>query len=317
MCDFVLSDGERLVTELRQTEFRKETFAYVFRGIMDSDGEVWTTTQLDEANYNQIYNQYRAKHGIPFPQEIIAMRKYYGLSAAKMSEILGFGSNQYRLYEEGCVPSVSNARVLIAIRNKQTFLEFLMAAKDEIGEKFYAKTFDRVNALPVFDTPKSIPTSFSGYMPFSSERVSATVKFFIREMGEIFVTKMNKLLFYADFLCYKRTGYGITGINYYALPFGPVPDKWSLIYGAIDGVQMNEYVYSDLKSGITLSATDAPNSDVLTEAEMAVLKEIAERYNSVNAGQISARSHNEIGWIDNHKTKGIIDYTYAFDLSIE
>ena len=49
-----------------------------------------------EANIFQVYNQYRVKHGIPFPDEISGIREHYGLSAAKMAQILGFGINQYR-----------------------------------------------------------------------------------------------------------------------------------------------------------------------------------------------------------------------------
>lgn len=83
---------------------------------------MWTTTELDEANLFQVYNQYRAKHGIPFPDEIAGLRKHYGISAAKMAQILGFGINQYRMYEDGEVPSISNARTIIAARRKQCFV---------------------------------------------------------------------------------------------------------------------------------------------------------------------------------------------------
>jgi DNA-binding transcriptional regulator YiaG len=36
-----------------------------------------------------------------YKNEIIDIRKRYGISAAKMSQILGIGVNQYRLYEQG------------------------------------------------------------------------------------------------------------------------------------------------------------------------------------------------------------------------
>jgi Protein of unknown function (DUF4065) len=37
--------------------------------------------------------------------------------------------------------------------------------------------------------------------------------------------KLNKLLFYADFLSYQRTGKSITGQEYQALPQGPAPRR--------------------------------------------------------------------------------------------
>ncbi|MDE5881336.1 MAG: helix-turn-helix domain-containing protein [Muribaculaceae bacterium] len=68
-----------------------------------------------------MYNQYRVRHGIPFPDEIAGIREHYGLSAAKMAQILGLGINQCRMYENGEVPSVSNARTIIAAHEKDVF----------------------------------------------------------------------------------------------------------------------------------------------------------------------------------------------------
>ena len=60
-----------LLSEPSTLVFRKETFHYVhqFYECQDSH-ERFTTSELDEANLAQVYNQYRAKYGIPFPEEI-------------------------------------------------------------------------------------------------------------------------------------------------------------------------------------------------------------------------------------------------------
>lgn len=113
MNEIVLSKGERLYQETRTAMFRKEEFTYIHTGIIDEAGDTWTTTELDEANLFQVYNEYRTRHGIPFPDQIIGLREHYGLSAAKMSQILGFGINQYRMYEDGEVPSLSNAPLFL------------------------------------------------------------------------------------------------------------------------------------------------------------------------------------------------------------
>ena len=88
-----------LLTETRMAVFRKEEYEYTYvcYKCVDTE-ETFTTTQMDVVNTAQIYNAYRAKHGIPFPDEIKEIRSRYELSASKMSKILGFGDNQYRLY---------------------------------------------------------------------------------------------------------------------------------------------------------------------------------------------------------------------------
>ncbi len=312
-----LADGERLFTELRTVVFRKESFDYIHSGIMDKNGESWTTTELDEVNTGQVYNQYRVRHGIPFPDEISAMRKYYGLSALKMSEILGFGVNQYRYYENGEMPSISNARILIAIRDRRMFLSFLEASRQIIGEKDYDKISKRIMGLPEYVSPVNQPSALSGYVSYSQEKAAAAVKYFIKAMKGVFVTKMNKLLFYADFLCYRRKGYGLTGLKYAALPYGPVPEKWGRVYDSIPDIRMDEYVFPDMTSGIELNSAVEPDMTVFDKTETAVLHDVAERFMNTKAGEISQISHNEKGWSDNREGKTLIDYSYAFDLSME
>ena len=89
-----------LENENRILNFRKEEFNIVYQFYRcEETGEQFTSTELDEVNMIQLYNQYRDKHNLPFPEEIKEARLKYGLSAAKMSEILGFGINSYRQYE--------------------------------------------------------------------------------------------------------------------------------------------------------------------------------------------------------------------------
>ena len=106
--------------------FRKEKFRYTYLYYECEDTkEHFTTTEIDELNLAQVYNQYRIKYGIPFPDEIKQIREMYDLSALKMSEILGFGDNQYRLYESGGMPSEANGKVLNLIKDPAIFETFV------------------------------------------------------------------------------------------------------------------------------------------------------------------------------------------------
>jgi len=51
--------------------FRKEKFQYThFYYQCEDTNERFTTTEIDEINLSQVYNQYRIKYGIPFPDGI-------------------------------------------------------------------------------------------------------------------------------------------------------------------------------------------------------------------------------------------------------
>ena len=125
-------------------EFRKETFEIVFQYYKCEDSEEqYTTTVLDEVNLNQVYNQYRDKFNIPFPDEILRIREKYGVSASRMAAILGFGTNSYRQYESGEMPSISNAKLIQLADNPgrnepgtgEINYDFLFDFIDKVGYK--------------------------------------------------------------------------------------------------------------------------------------------------------------------------------------
>ncbi|MDE6267083.1 MAG: DUF4065 domain-containing protein [Muribaculaceae bacterium] len=311
-----LLPGEKYFQEVRTTTFRKEEYSYLHTGIIDEDGETWTTTEMDEANIFQVYNQYRVKHGIPFPDEISAIREHYGLSAAKMAQILGFGINQYRMYEDGEVPSVSNARTIIAAREKDVFMSFVEASKSEMSEQEYLRTKKKVESVNGDYKPIVQPSEYTGFRSLSLNKTANVVRLIISTIGPTFVTKMNKMLFYADFIHYKNHGYGITGITYKALPFGPVPEHWGTLYSSLPGIDMEEFVYPSGQSGIKLEATE--NTDnILNESEIRTIEKVCSLFSKMSAGEISQTSHLEKGWIENKDNRSAISYQDAFTLNYD
>ena len=311
-----LLPGEKYFQEVRTTTFRKEEYSYIHTGIIDENGEMWTTTEMDEANIFQVYNQYRAKHGIPFPDEISGLREHYGLSAAKMSQILGFGINQYRMYEDGEVPSVSNARTIIAAREKDVFMSFVEASKSEMSEPEYQRIRKKVEGANGDYKPIVQPSEYTGFRSLSIDKVANVVRQIISTIGSTFVTKMNKLLFYADFIHYKKHGYGITGITYRALPFGPVPEHGGTLYSSLPGIDMEEFVYPSGQSGIKLEATEITDN-ILNESELRTIEQVCSLFSNMSAGEISQTSHLEKGWIENKDNRSAISYQDAFALNYD
>ena len=112
--------------EAKTAVYRGEKFPYTahFYRCEDS-GERFTTTAMDSEDMEQVFSQYRQRHDIPSPDEIKAIRKKYKMSASSMSRILGLGANQYRLYEAGEMPSLSNARLIQLVSDEKNFKKLL------------------------------------------------------------------------------------------------------------------------------------------------------------------------------------------------
>ena len=125
-------------------KFRGEEYSYIYSYYVEPDGQRYTTTEIDEENVRQVYDQYREKYGIPSPEEIAGIKERYGLSNAKLAAILGFGENQIANYLDGEVPSLSNGKTLAAIRNPLVMEAYVDNARDQIGDKTYGKIKERI-----------------------------------------------------------------------------------------------------------------------------------------------------------------------------
>ena len=312
------------VSALEDHEFRKEVFSvHVRYYVCEDTGEKFTTSEQDELLFNELYSQYRAGHGIPFPEEIKAIRQKYGLNYQQMTKILGFGSNQYAQYEKGQVPSESNGKMLSAIMNRQFMLHLLEDSKAEFSDEEYQKVYQSVLVSDIGaedeearriiyrSTRRSI---YNGFGIHSVKRVSEMVKFFVSREGGVFPTKLNKEMFYADFLHYKQHGQSISGLQYQAIKYGPVPVHYDTIYDNIDGI-CKEIVVSHNMESTRLSCKNFDPS-VFTDQELQTLNVVLTMARPMNTRDLIDKSHEEDAWLNHHENNGLIPYSEAVTLSL-
>ncbi len=318
-----------LIKKPREHDFRGSKFDIVHHYYQCVDtGETFTDTRLDELNLNQVYNHYREKEGIPFPDEISAYRKQYDLPATKMSQILGFGVNMYARYESGEIPNVSNGRMINICKDADVFKTYFLQStsqqfvdkeKESILKKIEKAVelkrerldfeFEKYAALG--NTQRGI---YTGFVAPNLNKARAMVVYFAR-LCQPFTTKMNKLLFYADFLNYKRTGYSISGMTYQAIPRGPVPQRYDGLYGNVsDIVERKDEFFPNDVAGERLTTKQEFNVSLFNEEELKTLEAIADRFKMTPTKDIVSISHNEPAWLENEKTRNLISYKYAFDL---
>lgn len=322
----------KLIIEPRVEEFRKESFTISHHSFLCEDTkEQFTTTELDEINTNQIYNQYRYKHNLPFPDEIIAIRENYGLPATKMSEILGFGVNVYRNYENGEVPNESNARLIQMAKSPTQFIHLIELNTNltpDTKSKYIAKIepltqgprLNRTKMVEAVLLDASAPNEYTGYKKPCLAKFTEMVKFFTKEMKP-YKTKLNKLLFYADFLNFKSTGYSISGMTYYAIDLGPVPQNFNGIFEHI--AQVDEVDVMTTQFGINaIGEQFLPNEKnpfsaaLFTSNELETMEKVAKKFRSTSTNDIIEISHTEAAWKNNKTIKGKISYQdYGFEIA--
>ena len=317
----------KLVYEKRTSNFRGEQFEFEHTAWLCEDtGEQFTTDDSDTAAFVQVTNQYRAKYGIPYTDEIIDVRKRYGISAAKMSQILGIGVNQYRLYEQGEVPSVSNGRMIRSVMNPKVMLEMVESSKNEMSKSEYDRIVSKVKAviaeseaykLEQYETKRlfTVPRGAdNGYAQISLDRLKNILLYFIEKSDGVFFTKMNKLLFYADFMAYRVTGKSVSGLAYKAIAHGPVPVRWDRIYSFYDEIDQEIVQFPDGRAGTKLVSKLSPDMAEFSDDELKILEYVSQRFKNETPTQISETSHQEEAWKQYVNSDKLIDFNMAFSL---
>lgn len=111
-------------------------------------------------------------------------------------------------------------------------------------------------------------------------------------------TKLNKILFYADFRAYQMLGGSISGQSYQKLEHGPAPKG---IVPAVEAmVEGRECVWADRnyfglqqKKLVALREADL---GLFTAAEIDLVRDVIDELRSLSGRQTSDLSHEFVGW---------------------
>ena len=316
--------------ELRKLKFRKEEFQILSHTyICEETGEKFEDDLFSNLNYNQLLNQYRVKHSIPFPEQIISIRMKYDISAIKMSEILGFGPNTYRQYESGEVPNQSNSRLIQLADDPHEFkklVDLCNTIDNRFKNRLYhkidlvldkQKSYKMVNQLENYLFESCMPNIYTGYKTPSLAKFTEMVVYFTERL-EPWKTILNKLLFYADFTMFKYSAYSISGAQYRAIQLGPVPINFDSIFEYIARQDHVEIHYTTFSNGIGEQFKPKSNRmfkpGMFSEKELNILEMSTKMFYKSSAKKVIDISHEESAWKENEKERKIIDYRYAFEL---
>jgi hypothetical protein len=111
-------------------------------------------------------------------------------------------------------------------------------------------------------------------------------------------TKLNKILFFSDFLAYVRTGSSITGQPYQKLEWGPAPRRLLPVQKALfkaDAAAMADRDHFGRKQ-TRLIALREPDLSEFSGVEVAIVDEVVALLSDQNARAASELSHRFLGW---------------------
>ncbi|MCX6227190.1 MAG: DUF4065 domain-containing protein [Bacteroidia bacterium] len=275
--------------------------------------------------FDLAYIEYRKKHSLLQPGEIVGWRKAHHLTQSEFAKLLGIGIATINRYENGALQNDSHEKLLRLSMDPTNLLRlieksegiFSDAKKNKLIEKL-RKSGEIANSLDetIINTFSSTEkNSLNGFSKLDLAKIYNAVLFFTKD--GISKSKLNKLLFYTDFKYFKEFTLSITGLQYAHLPFGPVPDNYDMFYAAMASkglVEFSEVSCSNGYVGELITAVKAPDLNLFSPSELRIMASVSEYFKKFTAAQIQDFSHKEKGY---QKTSDgeIISYEFAKELN--
>ena len=132
-------------------------------------------------------------------------------------------------------------------------------------------------------------------------------------------TKLNKLLYYLDFVYFRDHKKSVTGDVYIHQGYGPVPSHVNEILANLknDGAIDTEAIPHNDTEMINFSLKDSSQFDetVFSDNQKRLLKQICDEFGNWPTEKIVAQTHLEAPWFYS-KPYEIVDYAYARDIDI-
>ena len=156
---------------------------------------------------------------------------------------------------------------------------------------------------------------FHGNTKLSLDKVVDVIRYFAssEQITSLYKVKLMKLMWYADVLSYKKSGFAITGLVYQAMPMGALPvghnsiiDLKDVPCEEVDMGETNAYHFS-LKEATSFSALSSEDKNILDI--------VIEKLGKMSKNQLVSFMHKEEAYIET-AYKDIIQFKYAENLQI-
>ena len=277
------------------------------------------------------FREYRKKHNMLQPEEIKSIRKKYGLTQQELARILGISPATLSRYENGGLQEAAHDRLLQFVsepRNMFALIEKNISIlpedrMEELKNKI-SKAMKNSNDYEYFERKHNVSDEkYRGNRTFSFDVFKKVVLYVINRveaLGSVVTkTKLNKLMFYIDFLAYRELGYSITGAVYVKLPYGPVPDGFQTALELMEengSINIAEIYPQEGDAATYIIHSSKPVHNInLGEEEKKIIASVITRLGTKKASELSKISHEELAYIQTQE-KRKIDYHLAEFLKI-
>lgn len=273
------------------------------------------------------YDEVRKRKGMPSPEDLKELRSRMGLSQRQLGKLLGWSHVTIHRYENGGLPNEAHATILDSLMKDRGYaLQLLEKNINNFTPEELPELRNKLNRYMGIDQDSgagkgltSAPGLARGNRPFSKAKLGGMISVFAQSVPALYKTKLFKLLWYADFLHFKRHGHSISGLCYVHFAWGPVPQNYNRLLSEIEEcgmVRIEPVVVAEDFNGEIIEALGGVDSNSLSDEERATIQVITGRFGTWSSKALSEYSHKEKGYVATDHRE-VISYAFAKDLSLD
>lgn len=312
LCDKIheVEEKKRIsTTVIKGEEVTYEERFYFCSNTNEEENEFETSNMTNE-NLLNARNAYRIKMGLLTSDEIIELRRNYGLSQVDMARLLGWGEATISRYESKAIQDEAYDMMLRLIKdNPLKALEFLeknsdkftpskrAEIKETIIEKLdsYGKEFLTRQALKGEYAGFEELSDSNGYTTLDVDKVEAVISYLAEYMSNLYKVKLMKALWYSDALSYKKTGRAMTGLVYRHNAMGALPIGHYRLMN-LENINIKEEMSHNYDSMLHVYPSDKADYSILSNEEKSILDTVIKKFKNYKASEIVNYMHEEYAY---------------------
>lgn len=257
--------------------------------------------ELEIENTENLYKIYREKKGMNSIEDIINIRKKYGLTQSEFSLVLGLGKITIHRYEKGMLQTEANDMIIRLSKNPRNMIEMIKTNGDKISEQSLYTLKNKINEIIKIEKHKKLKCEDLKELKELKESddlvtipvrdVAKKIIFMGKQKGiKITPLKLQKLIYYvkgiALAICEKQV-------------FKEDIINWS--YGPV--VKEIYHEYKCCGESVITNIKDIKTSKGLEK----LIDKILETYGKCEAFQLVELTHEESPWLSTTKNEIIKD----------
>lgn len=295
----------------------------------DAADEIYMDESMISSNDVRMKDAYRKAVGLLTSDEIAAIRSKFEITQSDLCVLLGWGGKTITRYESHQVQDKAHDTILRKIeQDPEWFIHLLIETEKNIPEDSYKRYLNIATMLYEENQDSYLRKSiqamyarfrdnemYNGKMLLSLDKVVEVIRYFSNSpcVNNLYKVKLMKLMWYADFLSYKRRGYSITGLVYQAMPMGAVPIGHDSIID-LAGVECEE-IDTDDYTAYRFNPSDNKEYRSLSDEDKEILDIVIQKLGKMTKSEIVAYMHKEQAYTET-ALRDIIQFKYAASLLI-